>query len=194
MIDHSEYAHENSRIFKLKQNGSTIFRPGISKRQGVHKVPFALNFHGKIVSREEAQKYYSYSKGIERILATLKNGKDFYTTFWAQVYYIKSRGKFAINLVHVILNVFSLYIFTFLEFPLVALCPDCHGEIIFDFRKIPLERLSQNFFVHKNILCKFTEKSFTRITKIMSLSESWKELLQQLIDIPFTEEELRKKL
>jgi very-short-patch-repair endonuclease len=194
MSDHSEYAHENSRIFKLKQTGYTIFQSGISDRQGVHKVPFALNFQDKIVSREEAQKYYSYSKEIEKILKELKNGKCIYTTFWAQVYYIKSKEKFAINFITSIASIFALYIFTFWEFPLLALCPDCREEVVFDYRKIPKGRIPQNFFTHKNILCKITEKTISRLNNIMSLSESRKEGLQKLINILFTEKELRKEL
>lgn len=194
MLDYSEYAHKSNRIYKLKQTGSTIFETFLSDIQGIHKVPFALNFQDKIISREDTQKYYSYSKGIEKILKELKNGKDIYTTFWAQVYYKKPNEKCAINLIKSIASVFSFYIFIFLEFPLLALCPDCHEEVIFDYKKIPLEHIPQNFFTHKNILCKFTGKSLSGLNNIISSSEYQKETLKQLINTPFTEEELRIKL
>ncbi len=148
----AEYAHKDSRVYKLKQDGTTIFLPGISDRKGLDKVPFAFNFQGKEITKKEAQKYYSYSKTIEEILKNpKKKKKKIFTTFFGHIYYSNHNENPAMKLITSIESIFSLYIFSFLEYPLSGLCPDCGEEVIFEYRKIHKGRIPQNFFSHKQV-------------------------------------------
>ena len=194
MVDYSEYAHKDGKIYRLKQDGSTYYLSGISDRKGLDKVPFAFDFLGNEVSSVDAQRYYSYSKKIEEILKELKNSKRVFTTFWSQIFYRYNNEEFSKKLLLTIGSAFSISTLHFLEYPLLAICPDCGKEIVFEYRKIHKGRIPQNFFVHENNLCKLIEADFSRLRQKMSLQEYQKDAIKPLLNITYTKEEFRKKL
>lgn len=181
------------QLYDFVNSGGTINKVSQSAG-GIYKVPFAIDAKGEDVSQEKAKKYYLSCRAIDDKLKLLKNKKRVYSTFFGQIFYFIEIKEQLKSILSTLEGIFSIHVSVFLDWPQPYFCPDCKGEVLFDYRKANGYSVERTYFSHKVIFCLFSEETIETI-KNRSIVDSYKvEALNSFINTGFTKEIFLQKL